>query len=284
MAFVGISAIMAGTVTTVTVLAAVAEVGMIMTVVGAATGNEDLMKLGGVLGIVGGVGGMINGAMSGATGAAAEAGMGGAQKIGEGGFGQAAADSAVGAGVESGVTGAVAGETSMSAARSAIGEGGFSATMPSGAIAQTPMDPLLSTGQIAPAPALDMNPAQTAATSNREGIIGQVGTPSVTPQDVSVAGVTVNAPTTGGVQTPTVTAPGSQPLGKAGEASGFSGFWKSLDPRTQSTLIGTGASMFSGAQNQSNIDKKLALERDRVNQTSYGSAVPRFSIINGARG
>jgi hypothetical protein len=39
------------------VLTAVAEVGTALTVVGAVTGNKDMMKVGGVMGLVGGVGG-----------------------------------------------------------------------------------------------------------------------------------------------------------------------------------------------------------------------------------
>jgi hypothetical protein len=72
MAFTGIAALVAGEVTAVTVLAAVAEVGTIMTVVGAVTGSKDLMKIGAVMGMVGGIGGFIAG---GAT-AGAEAATG----------------------------------------------------------------------------------------------------------------------------------------------------------------------------------------------------------------
>lgn len=47
--------------TSAVVFAAIAEVGLVLTVVGAVTGNSTLTKIGGVLGIVGGVGGLVSG-------------------------------------------------------------------------------------------------------------------------------------------------------------------------------------------------------------------------------
>lgn len=68
MAFTGIAALVAGEVaTTALVLSAIAEVGLAMSVVGAVTGSKDLMKIGGVMSLVGGIGGMVNGAMNGAS-------------------------------------------------------------------------------------------------------------------------------------------------------------------------------------------------------------------------
>lgn len=73
MAFSAVAALVAGeAVTTTLVLSAMAEIGTAMTIVGAATGSKSLMKVGGVIGLVGGVGGMINGAMSGAATAATD--------------------------------------------------------------------------------------------------------------------------------------------------------------------------------------------------------------------
>ena len=71
MAFTAITALVSGTATGVTaVLAAMAQVGTIMTVVGAVTGNKDLMKIGGLMGLVGGIGGLVAGAVGGAATAA----------------------------------------------------------------------------------------------------------------------------------------------------------------------------------------------------------------------
>jgi len=65
MAFATIAAaVTANTAITATMIfAAVAEVGTILTVVGAVTGDEELMKIGGTIGLIGGVGGLASGAM-----------------------------------------------------------------------------------------------------------------------------------------------------------------------------------------------------------------------------
>lgn len=87
MAFTALTGLMAGTtaVTAVNVLAAVAQVGMALTVVGGVTGSKSLMKVGAALSLVGGVGGMVAGAASGgaaAAGAAGESAAAGLAEIG----------------------------------------------------------------------------------------------------------------------------------------------------------------------------------------------------------
>jgi hypothetical protein len=80
MAFPAVAALIAGAeATAAVVLAAVTEIGVTMTVVGAVTGSKDLMKIGGVMSLVGGIGGMVAGASGAAastatTGALTEAG------------------------------------------------------------------------------------------------------------------------------------------------------------------------------------------------------------------
>ncbi len=96
MAFTAIGSLIAGAaVETAVVLAAITEVGIAMTVVGAVTGSKSLMKIGGVLSLVGGVGGMINGAMSGAASTAASVAEGAVPELlGEaGGYAAAAGES-----------------------------------------------------------------------------------------------------------------------------------------------------------------------------------------------
>lgn len=74
MAFTAVTALVGGaTATTALVLGAMAEIGTIMTIVGGVTGNKDLMKLGGVIGLVGGIGGALNGAATAASTTAAGA-------------------------------------------------------------------------------------------------------------------------------------------------------------------------------------------------------------------
>jgi hypothetical protein len=63
MAFAAVATLFtAEAVTSAMVLSAMAEVGTVMTVVGAVTGNKDLMKVGGAVGLIGGIGGLVNGA------------------------------------------------------------------------------------------------------------------------------------------------------------------------------------------------------------------------------
>lgn len=73
MAFTSVAALFAGSVGTATILGAITEIGVALTVVGAVTGSKDLMKLGSVMGIVGGVGGLVTSAASAATTAASTA-------------------------------------------------------------------------------------------------------------------------------------------------------------------------------------------------------------------
>ena len=87
--------------TVASVLTAVSYVGLATTVVGAVTGNKNLMKIGGEIGLVGGIGGLVNGAIGGAASAGANAVGGGAVDAASGGL------NAVGGGaLDSAVTGA----------------------------------------------------------------------------------------------------------------------------------------------------------------------------------
>lgn len=78
MAFAAVGALLAGTASAATTLAAIGTIGMTMSAVGMVTGSKSLMKLGGVLSLVGGIGGMVNGAISGGAAAVGEAAATGA--------------------------------------------------------------------------------------------------------------------------------------------------------------------------------------------------------------
>lgn len=71
----GAAALVAGTVTLTTVLAGAMVVGGAMTLIGAATGNQNLMKYGGILSAVGGIGTLGLNLMGGAEAAAATTGL-----------------------------------------------------------------------------------------------------------------------------------------------------------------------------------------------------------------
>lgn len=72
MAFTAITAVLAGTASTAVVIAAIGEVGLAMTVVGAATGSKKLMKVGAVMGLASGIGSIANSAFGAATATAEE--------------------------------------------------------------------------------------------------------------------------------------------------------------------------------------------------------------------
>lgn len=93
MAFV-VTAITAEVVTIASVAAAVGELGLTLSVVGAVTGSKDLMKVGGYLGLAGGITSLASGAMSAASGAAAE---GAADTVGSDWASGLASDAAQGA-------------------------------------------------------------------------------------------------------------------------------------------------------------------------------------------
>lgn len=115
MAFTSITALAAGqAVNAALVLGAMVEVGTVMTVVGAVTGNKDIAKIGGTMALVGGVGGLIAGAGS-AIGAAE------ASNATQQGFGELAAQGADAA-LDAGASGMAAPEVVDFAATPGIAE------------------------------------------------------------------------------------------------------------------------------------------------------------------
>ena len=129
-----VSAVAAGSAATVTagmVLAAVSEVGLAMTVVGAVTGSKKLMKAGQVLGIVGGVGALANSAINAMTAEAVREGA--ASSVVGKAAASAAADSAASAGADVVVTPLVSEAPVTSVALDGAGAAGASGTVNAGA-------------------------------------------------------------------------------------------------------------------------------------------------------
>lgn len=273
MAFSAVAAVIGAEAVTVTmVLAAVAEVGAAMSIVGAVTGSEDLLKIGSTLGLVGGIGSAISGLAAGGANAATSA----AWSEGAAGLGQD---------VLSNVGGEALGEVAASGLESAVAspvaQSGLSGTALPDLAAQNvaslnPTDMRLEAGtQAAPGTMMDMT-QQTAGMAGPADVQG-----AATPADGSgwSQGVT---------DSQTRTAMGME----APQES--SGFFKSFSDfaNKNKTLFNSGMQLvggaFKGANDRSMFDEKQALDRQRVNQTSYGSAVaniaPRSTgIIAGAR-
>ena len=167
MAFTALTGLMAGTtaVTAVNVLAAVAQVGMALTVVGGVTGSKSLMKVGAALSLVGGVGGMVAGAASGGAAAAAgESAAAGPAEVGADAATSAAWSDGAGLGADT-LSNATAGQgTGMigSAMDSAATPALESAAQTAVAPTQTPSQSLQSELKVAPDRTTTITPSDTA--------------------------------------------------------------------------------------------------------------------------
>jgi len=267
---VGVSAVFAADVVTAGMVAtAVADAGMALSVVGAVTGNSDLTKLGGVMGLAGGIGGLINGgsfasmgsdiASSGndaagfaslesdAANAGSSAGLSGADSISNAWESNFPTNTATGIQVQD------------SAIQNGTAQGGTAAVQGAGGN----VNPV--TGQVnSAAPA-------AAATGDPTGMSGNYAS------DGQTAGSGVDA------------GPARAQQGLMSQlASQLGSTWSKLDPRVQAEIAKSVMAVPGGIQNQANVAKQLAISQQnadantaRVAQTSYGNQVP--GLINKAQ-
>lgn len=273
MAFTSISALVAGAeVTAGLVLGAIAEVGLAMTVVGGVTGNKDLMKIGGAMSLIGGVGGMINGAVNGAAGAAAggaDAATSAAWSTGAEGLGQD---------VLSNVGGAAAdvGTQAISSSVPAVGDLATSSLAPADMSIASQM-----TGSQMPAAASE------AATS---GATAAVDLPGPAGVEAPTGPAGAQGPSTPFEMNPTDSrlAAGTQsaPMSSGSFFDRFSGWANKNKALFQGGMQLLGGAM-QGANQSAMWNEKMALEKQRLQQSSYGSQIgnfaPRAGIIAGAR-
>lgn len=279
MAFVVTAVAAAIEVTTVaTVLTAVSAVGMAMTVVGAVTGNKDLMKVGGVIGLAGGVGSLVNGAIDGAAAAgAADAAASGAADAAAAGSdaatigatdmgGYAAGDvtsNLASSGIDAANTGAATGMgASNLGSTAAIGAPDAAGASLSGApfSAATPNGSTLGSGMYSGDAPVDMS----------TGISTPAGAPTDFASSVRSAGYSpADSAITYGTSQSTL----DQIINKVGSA------WRSMSPQGKAEIVRSALAIPGGIQSQKNNEAMLALNQQKVNQTSYGSSVPTFGII-----
>jgi hypothetical protein len=262
------------------VVAAVAEVGMALSVVGAVTGSKDLMKIGGAMSLIGGVGSMIAGAASGATGAAAsaaEAGLGeaatsaaleSASAEAMSAYGGAAAADAATAGVVSGMeTAAAGGAGDLAAGLAEPSIFGSAAGTPAAAATEAAAPSAMKVG-----PSVEPTVNDVATPQGPAGAQGPT-TPydAANPTDQRLAA---------GSQ--------SSPMNAPESAGSFFGKMSAFAEKNK-TLFSSGMQLVGGAMKGANErdmwNQKMELERQRLAQTSYGSQVARFqprSIVQGA--
>lgn len=254
--------------TIASVATAVATVGAAMTVVGTVTKSKELTKIGSVMALAGGVTSLVNGAIGmagaaeGAAGAAGADAAGGAADM----MGSAANDAT--ADVLSNAAGAANAPTSFGAAPSGFGNmtakgvtGGFDLTSPGFGV---------NTGL--PAGALPTAPL-AAPTDFAGAVAASTPTPGAVTLDDHVASLGVK---------PLNTPAGAVTNGSDSFLSKLGSQWDQLSPTTKAELLKAGFAIPGAIQSQKNNEAALAIQQQRVNQTSHGSEVPSFGIIQRA--
>ena len=250
------------------VLAAVAEVGLAMTVVGGVTGNKKLMRIGGAMSLIGGVGGLVAGAAGGAASGAA-------------GLGEAATGAALDTASEAAM-GAVS-QTAIDGVTDSMltdlgGEAISSAAAPELAAAANQAMPVTQAPAAAPGP----TPAQPASAS-----------PTV--NDVPGAR-TVDAPAAvqgAAEKSPYETFRGSELMDQktspmnAPESSGnfFSKFttWAEKNPKMFSSGLQLAGGALKGANESAMWNEKMGFEKDKYNRANTVAKFQPRGIIEGAR-
>lgn len=284
--------------TAAVIMTAVSEVGIAMTVVGSVTGNKDLMKIGGMLGIAGGIGGAAAGGMFGeaaqgamnstfSNGAADAASQGlasgaladGAQRAAtEGLAAGAAADGAAGT-LANTATGIEA--PSLSQASDGINLGQWGAQ---GSDLNSASNSLLDSSPFASAPGTPT----TVPGASLPGSVPPVDTGNIEPVTVDTG--TAPTPSDGsltsadGNRINNLSAYSSTPAGASDVAAAkSSGLFASaqqwltgLKPQAQAEILKAAMAIPGGIQAQSNKAQELALQQQRINQTSYSSTPNYF--------
>jgi hypothetical protein len=272
MAFTGVAALAAAAstgaaVTATMVLAAVAEVGMALTVVGAVTGSKDLMKIGGAMSLIGGVGGMVAGAASAGGGAAAagaaEAGLteaatgaalDAASEAAMSAYGGAAGAEAATANVVSGMEGAAAGVGELASAAAPQGIIDTAMKLPVAESAPGAMQ----VGPSAESAVTDIGGAQTPAGAQAPNTPFDMPNPTDQRLAAGTQATPMNAPEVSGSY--------------FGKLTSFAEKNKTLFSSGMQLVGG----MMKGANERDMWNQKMALEQQRLAQVGHGNQVARF--------
>lgn len=265
---------------------AAAETGLALTVIGAATGSKDLMKAGSVLGLAGG-----------ATGLAAGAGMFGEAVAAESSgwsLGSKAATSAADTGAVTGATASPVASSSLTGVELDPLSAGAAEAGQANALTGVATDPTaLQTGQAVGGGATDpaefyrMDLAGDQAANLPNGTeaayapnpVPPGGDPSGVPIGTGMQpGDASNLYSNAGYGNSTQMSLGEKLMQEGGA------WWKGLDKMSQAMILKSAMAVPGGIQAQANKAKELAMMQQRINQTSYGSQVPSFGLINIARG
>ena len=271
MAFTAVAAIAtAETVTATMVLAAVAQVGTAMTIVGAVTGSKDLMKLGGTMALVGGIGGMAAGAMGAATDAAATTVLDEAAS-------QAGAD-ALSASLDQGANAMATGATDAATAQASADQlssqlsnqaANQAAPITDAAVANNP-SAVMQPGQPV-ANAMDNSAVRTAADA---GVSNPAANDVVTPYDKGTSAAWGD-PSAG---KDTLTSIGAN-SSKNSSANFFTEFFKNTKPDTALNLAGN---VLGGISKGYEADRNYQLGKDKLGliqqQMAWGNSTPKYNF------
>lgn len=276
-----------GVVETIAAVATVvSEVGTFMTVVGAVTGNKDMMKLGGEMSMVGGIGSLAAGAMGAADGVLSSAATDTATDTATETASSEAATKL--ADINPGAEGDITTMTGTSAGKGldispGANTGGDSLTGTTGV--GNPQGDMPVTGATG-------TPGTTATTTSTTATPDVVKTNDQWSIDslkrINGTGDTLSAGVKG-YDVPDLYQPGAgaQAATKAGTDGFFSQF--SNFANKNSTLFNAGMQLvgvaMKGANDAAINDQNAALKQQQINQTSYGSAVGSMGngIVSGAR-
>ena len=292
MAFTSVALVLEGTVTAATVLGAVAEIGVAMTVVGAVTGDKELMKIGGTMSLVGGVGGAIAGAAGAAEGAAAIAAPG-AEEVSSELANVAASDVADQAVAQTSnaaanaIPDAAVQTTNLAAVNPAetLTAGNPIAPEPESLIKSVTPEPVatatpVDTPAAQPVATPTVNAAPADATANA-GVTGQVTNSGGALDASGVDTATSNAWTNGnGVGKDTLSAMKAEP------STSFLGKFLKFSQQNDKLItagLQLGGSALSGLQKASQFDQQMALANQRQ---AWGNSVPSLaprSLIQSAK-
>ena len=262
MAFTAVTALVAAeTVTATMVLAAAAQIGTAMTIVGAVTGSKDLMKLGGTMALVGGIGGMAAGAMSGAAAGETLASSGMDEALSQVG------NDAVSASLDQGANAMATGATETAQ----VGSDALAQQLDQQAMGQ-----VASNTASAPVTANQMPMDNSAvATAADAGIVNPMSNAGSTPYDTAGAN---NPSAWNGDATQRVA---NDYLGnqKVNSDNWFASMFKNAKP---DTLLNLGGNVLGGVAKGYEADRNYQLGKDKLGliqqQMAWGNSTPKYNF------
>lgn len=274
MAFAALGTLLAGGAATMSVGAIIAGVGTGLSIVGAVTGNQGMMKLGGVMGLVGGVAGMFASTAAGEVAGSAIA-ESATESAGSAVFNAAKDSQLANVAIEAGGGDALAGYAADSAVN-----WGAAAQEASSALGFEPTNAAVID------PAATFDKATTPGSAVQDQIKPLINEAPTTSEALKQASLT--NPNGTRINNPSAYTSDNSSFNAAPTKNYFQDFlgWVKNNEKTAEGIMKIGGTALSGMAEQSRFDEKMAFEKSRG---QYGNVVadvygqqPRRSLI-GAR-